>query len=58
MDVKTERIPRLGYLFWNTTKYIQEIERAKFVTEEKAEVEYYNAVEAAGEKGTKINFLV
>ena len=58
MDVKIERIPRLGYLYWNTAKYIQEVKRSKFVTEEKAQVEYYNAVETPNRKGTKINYLV
>ena len=54
-----ERIERLGQIAWyGHSKYIQEIEKSKLQTNEKAEVYIYNSVEMPDGKGQRINYLV
>lgn len=59
MEVKTKRINRLGYFNWyGYSKYVQEIEKSKLKTNEKAEVYIHKAIEMPDDKGQEINYLV
>ena len=59
MEIKTKQINRLGCLNWyGYSKYVQEIEKSKLKTNEKAEVYTHEAIEMPDDKGQRINYLV
>jgi len=59
MEVKTERINRLGqFAFYGYSQYVQEVEKSKLQTNEKAEVYVHDAVEMPDNKGQRINYLI
>jgi len=58
MTNKIERINRLGALNWyGYSRYVQEVEKSKHITNERAVVYIHNAVEMPDEKGQRINYL-
>lgn len=57
MEIKTERINRLGHSAWyGHSMYIKEIEKIK--TNEKSTVSSDDVVEMPSHLGNKINYLV
>ena len=59
MESKTERIERLGQIAWyGYSRYIQEVQKSKLKTTEKAEVYVHSAIEMPDDRGQNINYLV
>jgi hypothetical protein len=58
MELDIERVDRLGTLSWHGySSYVQEVKK-KLLSNEKAEVYTYEAIEMPDECGQRINILV
>lgn len=59
MTGRIERIKRVGSLAWyGYSRYVQEVEKSKFETNEASTVVYYNSVEMPDGLGTRVNILI